>query len=162
MVPKHFVERTFGGRRRRRDVDRRPGLEVIWRMLVVSSDLRALVVFFVHVFGVQLVVWTNIRLVRSHSWRAASRSRGPGSPPSPGRHPHQEQEGDFVTLDQAPCLLHGFRRIEGVVVIDEIDIAAGDAALVVDHPEIGIRAFRDHAQGRDRAAQRGGAADFDP
>jgi hypothetical protein len=53
---------------------KRPGLEVIWRMLVVSSDLRTLAIFFVPVFGVQLVVWTNIRFVRSHvrNWNSHS------------------------------------------------------------------------------------------
>jgi hypothetical protein len=53
---------------------KRPSLEVRWRMLVVSSDLRALVVFFVPVLGVQLVVWTNIRFVRSHirNWNSHS------------------------------------------------------------------------------------------
>ena len=53
---------------------RRPSLEVMWRMLVVSSDLRALVVFFAPVLGVQLVVWTNIRFMRSHvrNWNSHS------------------------------------------------------------------------------------------
>jgi len=53
---------------------RRPSLEVMWRMLVVSSDLRALVVFFAPVLGVQLVVWTNIRFMRSHvrNWNSRS------------------------------------------------------------------------------------------
>ena len=53
---------------------KRPSLEVIWRMLVVSSDLRALVVFFAPLLGVQLVVWTNIRFVRSHvrNWNSGS------------------------------------------------------------------------------------------
>jgi hypothetical protein len=43
-------------------------------MLVVSSDLRALVVFFVPAFFVQLVVWTNIRFVTSHvcNWNSHS------------------------------------------------------------------------------------------
>jgi hypothetical protein len=53
---------------------KRPGLEVIRRTLVVSSDLRALVVFFVPLLGVQLVVWANIRFVRSHvrNWNSRS------------------------------------------------------------------------------------------
>ena len=57
-----------------RQLTKRPGLEVIWRMLVVSSDLRSLAVFFVPVFGVQLVVWTNIRFVMSHvrNWNSRS------------------------------------------------------------------------------------------
>ena len=53
---------------------KRPSLEVIRRMLVMSTDLRTLAVFFVPVFGVQLVVWTNIRFVRSHvrNWNSRS------------------------------------------------------------------------------------------
>ena len=73
---------------------------------------------------------------------------------------HRKQEGDIVAFDQLAGLFDGFRRVEGVVIIDEIDLAASDTALVVDHPEIGIRAFCDGAQSRDRPAQRRRASDL--
>ena len=66
---------------------------------------------------------------------------------------HVEQERDVVAFDQAPCLFDGFCRVEGVVIIDVFDLAAGDTALFIDHPEIGFLASRLHAQCRNRSAE---------
>jgi len=44
-----------------------------------------------------------------------------------------EQEGDLVFLDQATHLLDRLGRAVLIVVGDEVDLAPGDAALVVHH-----------------------------
>ena len=48
-------------------------LEGISRSLVLSSDLRALIVFFTPLLGILLVVWMNVRFVRSHIGKWNSR-----------------------------------------------------------------------------------------
>ena len=48
-------------------------LEGISRSLVLSSDLRALFVFFTPLLGILLVVWMNVRFVRSHVGKWNSR-----------------------------------------------------------------------------------------
>src|SRR6476661_2729740 len=48
-----------------------------------------------------------------------------------------KDERDLILLNQAPDLLDGFRRAVTIIEADEIDPAAVDAALLVDHPEVG-------------------------
>jgi hypothetical protein len=64
-------------------------------------------------------------------------------------------------LDQLADLLHGLRRRIAVVIGDEVDLAAVDAALVVDHLEIGFFGLADDAIGRRRTAVRHDVADLD-
>ena len=52
-------------------------------------------------------------------------------------------------------------RREAVIVGDEGDLAAVDAALVVDHLEIGDLRLADHAVGRGRTAIGHGLAELD-
>ena len=56
-------------------------------------------------------------------------------------------QGDLLLLDQPARLLHRLRRAVPVVEADEIDLAAVDAALLVDHPEIGGLGLADQAVG---------------
>ena len=72
-----------------------------------------------------------------------------------------EDQQHLVALDQLARLLDGLRRAIGVVIGDEVDLAAVDAALVVDHPEIGGLRLADHAVGRRRAAIGHDVADLD-
>src|SRR6202158_546430 len=72
-----------------------------------------------------------------------------------------EDQQDFITLHQLARLLYGFRRTEGVVVADEGDLAAVDAAFGVDLVEIGCLGLPDHAIGGCRTAIRHDIADFD-
>ena len=58
-----------------------------------------------------------------------------------------EQEGDLVLLHQPAHLLHRLGRAVAVVVGDEVDLAPGDAALLVHHAEIGLLRAADHAVG---------------
>ena len=67
----------------------------------------------------------------------------------------------LVALDQLADLLDGLRRRIGVVIGDEVDLAAVDAALVVDHLEIGFFGLADDAIGRRRTAVRHDIADLD-
>jgi hypothetical protein len=73
----------------------------------------------------------------------------------------REDQEHLVALDQLARLLHGFRRAVGVVIGDEVDLAAVDAAIVVDHPEIGAHRLADDAIGRRRPAIRHDVADLD-
>src|ERR1700677_2417672 len=57
------------------------------------------------------------------------------------------QKGDMLLLDQPPHLLNRLRRAIGVVEADEIDLAAVNPALIVDHLEIGSLGAADHAKG---------------
>ena len=72
---------------------------------------------------------------------------------------HDEQH--FVILDQLARLLHRLRRAVAVVIGDEGDLAAVDAALLVDHLEIGSLGLADGRVGRSRAAIRHDVADLD-
>ncbi len=72
-----------------------------------------------------------------------------------------EDQEHLVALDQLTRLLHGFGRAVGVVVGNEVDLAAVDAAIVVDHPEIGAHRLADDAIGRCRPAVRHDVADLD-
>jgi len=61
-----------------------------------------------------------------------------------------ERAGDeqhFVGFDELAGLLNGLRRRVAVVIGDVIDLAAVDAALIVDHLEIGFFHLADHAIG---------------
>ena len=72
-----------------------------------------------------------------------------------------EHQKHLVAFDQLAHLLHRLRRAVAVVVTDEVDLAAVDAALVVDHPEIGILGLADDAVGGSRAAIGFDIADLD-
>ena len=66
-----------------------------------------------------------------------------------GRAQHVEEEGDLVTLDQPADLLHSFRRLKAVVVIDVFYLPTGDASLFVDHLEEGFLNTVLNAERRD-------------
>src|SRR6185312_11249369 len=70
-------------------------------------------------------------------------------------------EQHLVLLDHLAHQLDGLRRAVAVVAADEGDLAAVDAALLVDHGEIGGVHFAEHAVRRCRAAIRHGVADLD-
>jgi len=72
-----------------------------------------------------------------------------------------EQEQHLVALDQLAHLLDRLRRAIGVVVGKEVDLAAIDAALAVDHLEEGGLALPDRAVRGTRAAVGAGVADLD-
>ena len=67
----------------------------------------------------------------------------------------------FVALDQLADLLDRLRRAVGVVIGDEIDLAAVDAALGVDLLEIGFFGLADHAVGGGGSAVGHDVADLD-
>lgn len=73
---------------------------------------------------------------------------------------HEDHE-DIVALDQPPRLLDRLRRAGAIVGDNELDLSAIDAALIVDHLEVGERALRDHAIGAAGAAERCGSSDDD-
>jgi hypothetical protein len=62
-----------------------------------------------------------------------------------------ESEQDLVALDEFAHLFDGFRWRIGVVILDQIELAALDAALFVDHLEIGSLRLADAGVGRRRA-----------
>ena len=72
-----------------------------------------------------------------------------------------ENQQHFVALDQLARLLDGFRRAVAVVIGDEIDLAAVDAALGVDLVEIGGDRLADQAVSRGRPAVGIDIADLD-
>jgi hypothetical protein len=72
-----------------------------------------------------------------------------------------EQERDMLLLDEAAKLLDRLRRAVAVVDADEGDLTAVDAALIVDHLEIGDFGAANHAIGRSRPAIWHGLADLD-
>ena len=73
----------------------------------------------------------------------------------------REDQKHLVALDQLARLLHRLRRAVGVVIGNEVDLAAVDAAIVVDHPHIGAHRLADDAVGRCRPAIRHDVADLD-
>jgi hypothetical protein len=72
-----------------------------------------------------------------------------------------EDEQHLVALDQLARLLDGFRRAVAVVIADEIDLAAVDAALGIDLLEVGLCGLADHAVGRSGSAIWRDAANLD-
>ena len=68
---------------------------------------------------------------------------------------------DLIVLDELAHHLDRLGRLEAVVVGDEVDLAAVDAALVVDHVPVGGDALADHAIGRQWPAVRIGMAELD-
>ncbi|MEY9756805.1 hypothetical protein ABIE73_004200 [Bradyrhizobium yuanmingense] len=78
-----------------------------------------------------------------------------------GRPERVENDQHLVALDQLANLLDGLWRRIAVVIGDEVDLAAVDAALVVDHLEIGFFGLADDAIGRRRTAVRHDVADLD-
>ena len=72
-----------------------------------------------------------------------------------------EDQQDFVAFDQLAGLLDGLRRAVGVVIADEVDLAAVDAALGVDLLEVGFFGLADHAIGGRRSAVGHDVADLD-
>ena len=73
----------------------------------------------------------------------------------------RKHEQHLILLDQLPHLFDGFRRAIAVVAADEIDLAAVDATLLVDHVEIGGFGLAEDAVGRGRPAIRHGVTDLD-
>ena len=72
-----------------------------------------------------------------------------------------EDQRDLVAFDQPPRLLHRLRRRVAVVERDQIDLAAVDAAALVDHLEIADLALAERTERRDRPAIGHGLADLD-
>src|SRR6202012_410560 len=61
-----------------------------------------------------------------------------------------EDQQYLVVFHELARLLHRLGRAEGVVIGNEIDLAAVDTALVVDHPEKGGLGPADQRVGRQR------------
>ena len=72
-----------------------------------------------------------------------------------------ERQQHLVVFDQLADLLDGLRRRIGVVILDELDLAAVDAALLIDHVEIGGLRLADRGIGRSGTRERHGLADLD-
>jgi hypothetical protein len=72
-----------------------------------------------------------------------------------------EDQRDFIVFHQPPGLLHGFRRRVAVVKRDQVDLAAVDAAALIEHLEIADLTLAERAERRDRPAVRHGLADLD-
>ena len=72
-----------------------------------------------------------------------------------------EDEQDFVALHELARLLDRLGRAIAVVIADEVDLAAVDAAGVVDHLEVGGLGLADHAVSGSGTAIRHDVADLD-
>jgi hypothetical protein len=72
-----------------------------------------------------------------------------------------EDQRDLVALHQPSRLLRGFRRRIAVIQRNQIDLAAVDAAALIDHPEIADLALAERAERRYRPAIGHGLADPD-
>ena len=72
-----------------------------------------------------------------------------------------EHHQHLVALDQLAHLFDGLRRTVGVVVGDELDLAPVDAAVFVDHLEIGFFGLADDAIGGGGAAVGHDVTDLD-
>ena len=68
-----------------------------------------------------------------------------------GRADDLEREQHLVALDELAHLLDGLWRRVGVVILDQVDLAAVDAALVVDHLDIGGLGLADGGIGGGRS-----------
>src|ERR1700738_2391373 len=73
----------------------------------------------------------------------------------------REDQRNFIALHQPHGLLHGFRRRVAVIQRDQVDLAAVDAAALIEHLEIADLALAERAERRNRAAIRHGLADLD-
>ena len=79
-----------------------------------------------------------------------------------GRRPERaEQKQDLVGLDQLARLLDRPRRTVAVVQRKQADLASVDAALLIEHLEIGRLGPADGAERGERAAVRHGLSDLD-
>ena len=78
-----------------------------------------------------------------------------------GRAGRAEHEEHAVALDELARLLDGLGRRIGVIERDQVDLAAVDAALLVDHLKIGRVDAAHDAVDRDRARIGHGLADLD-
>ena len=78
-----------------------------------------------------------------------------------GRAEELEGEQHFVALDQLAHLLDRLGRRVGVVILDQVDLAAVHAALIVDHLHIGGLGLADGGIGGGRSGERIGLADLD-
>ena len=56
-----------------------------------------------------------------------------------------EQKQYLILLDQLAHLFDSLRRAVAVVAADEVDLASVDAALVIDHGEVGCLRLADDA-----------------
>lgn len=72
-----------------------------------------------------------------------------------------EHKRDFVALDQLAGVLDSLRRAVGIVIGDEIYLAAVDAAAVVDLIDISDQPLAGVAERRGRSAEREGGPDLD-
>ena len=78
-----------------------------------------------------------------------------------GRAEQLEGQQHLVALDQLAHLLDRLRRRVAVVILDQIDLAAVHAALLVDHLDVGGLRLGDGRVGRGRPRERRGLADLD-
>ena len=67
----------------------------------------------------------------------------------------------MILLDQLAYVFDGLRRAVAVVADDEVDLAAVDTAVVINHREVGRFRLTDGAVAGSRPAIRHRAADFD-
>jgi hypothetical protein len=72
-----------------------------------------------------------------------------------------KDQRDLVALHQAPRLLHRLRRRVAIVERNQVDLAAIDAAALVQHLEIADLALAERAERRYRTAVGHGLADLD-
>ncbi|MHC2391758.1 hypothetical protein ACVIHB_006574 [Bradyrhizobium liaoningense] len=78
-----------------------------------------------------------------------------------GRAQRVEDQQHLVAFDELARLFHRFGRRVGVVIGDEIDLAAVDAAFGVDLAEVGLLGLADHAVGGGGSAVGHDVADLD-
>ena len=67
----------------------------------------------------------------------------------------------FIAFDQPSRLLHGFRRTVSIIIGDEVDLPTVDAAVVIDHSEVGAHRLANGTVGRCWPAVRHDVADLD-
>jgi hypothetical protein len=72
-----------------------------------------------------------------------------------------EDQQHLIALHQLARLLHGLGWTVAIVVGNEVDLAAVDAALGVDLPEVSLLGLADHAVGGRRSAIGHDIADLD-
>ncbi|MGY4300899.1 hypothetical protein ACVWXN_008994 [Bradyrhizobium sp. i1.4.4] len=78
-----------------------------------------------------------------------------------GRADDLEGEQHLVAFDELAHLLDRLRRRIGIVILDQIDLAAVDAALIVDHLEVGGLGLADIGVDGIGTGERHGLADLD-